>query len=446
VAEPLEDCTMTSHKHLKSRVRDRMQRTGESYTTARRIVLTGRPQDDAPSSSADLAGLTPEAAALRVLLADAGVVAPHTQRPWTEAMLLGLTGGIGVAVFSFRYEADDVSTLFLGARRPDTADAMVAGLERLGIDHTVGETGGALAAERRLRDDLAAHGTVAAWVDAATLATRGMPASWQGGSYHVLAVLELDDDAGTARLADLAASAVVVDQATLAAARARIRKQRNRVLAVSGVQRPDVDLSVLTRDAIGACHTNLTGNRRRGFRIDALDDLATRMDGGGKDGWARTFPRGAHLWTALTSLHLFIEHHGTGGGLSRPLYARFLHEAAVATDDDLLAEAGEAYDGLGRSWTALAHAALPDDVDLLARARALHDMRSAHYATHGAAAAAELADLWRQSDELGEQAARAFPLDAEGTGALCAELARRTRALADAEHDAAALLARIAPR
>lgn len=436
---------MTVHKHLKTRVRSRMQRTGESYTTARRIVLAGRAQADAPPAPTDLAGLTPEAATLRVLLAEAGVVAPHTHRPWTEAMLLGLTGGIGVSVFSFRYEADDVSTLFLGARRPDTADAMVAGLDRLGIDHTVGETSGARAAEQRLRDDLAAHGTVAAWVDAATLGTRGMPGFWQGGSYHVLAVLALDDDAGTARLADLADAAVVVDQATLAAARARIRKQRNRVLAISGAQPADVDLPALVRAAVGACHANLTTDRRRGFRIDALDDLAARMDGGGgSDSWARTFPRGPHLWTALTSLHLFIEHHGTGGGLSRPLYARFLHEAAVATGDGLLAEAGAHYDELGRAWTALAHAALPDDVDLLARTRELHDTRAARYAEHGADAADELTDLWREVDALGEQAAQAFPLDADGVAALCAELARRTRALADAERVATALLARIA--
>ena len=111
---------MTSHKHLKTRVRARMQRTGESYTTARRIVLAGRAQDDGSQPPADVAGLTPEATTLRVLLARAGIVAPHTQRPWTEAMLLGMTGGIGISVFSFRYEADDVSTLFLGARAAPT--------------------------------------------------------------------------------------------------------------------------------------------------------------------------------------------------------------------------------------------------------------------------------------------------------------------------------------
>lgn len=434
---------MTLHKHLKTRVRTRMQRTGESYTTARRIVLSGRAQHDV--TSADVAGLIPETATLRVLLAAAGAVAPHTDRPWSEAMLLGLTDGIGISVFSFRYDADDVSTLFVGARRPDTADAMVAGLERLAFDHTVGETAGAGAAARRLRDDLTAHGPVAAWVDAAALGTRGMPASWAGGSYHVLAVLDLDDDAGTARLADLADAAVVVDQVTLAAARARIRKQRHRVLAVTGTRGVQPDLTAMVRDAVGACHAKLSASRTRGFRIDALDDLATRMaGGGGRDSWAHVFPRGQQLWTALTSLHLFIEHHGTGGGLSRPLYARFLHEAAVATGDDLLAAAGTRYDELGRSWTELACAALPDDVDLLAQVRALHDERAARYAERGADAADELAALWRRADELGTQAARSFPLDADGAASLCAELARRTRALADAERDAAALLARMA--
>ena len=34
---------MTAHKHLKERIRARMARTGESYTTARRHVLNALP-------------------------------------------------------------------------------------------------------------------------------------------------------------------------------------------------------------------------------------------------------------------------------------------------------------------------------------------------------------------------------------------------------------------
>ncbi|HEX6255479.1 MAG TPA: DUF4872 domain-containing protein [Euzebyales bacterium] len=438
---------MTAHKHLKARIRARMHRTGESYMTARHIVLSARPgntSDGTADAALDLGGVTPEAATLRVLLTAVGATAPHTGQPWSEAMLFGLTGGVGVAVHTFRYERDDVSTLFVGARRPDIADGMVAGLDRLGIAHTVHETAGARTAATQLRGALTAYGPVAAWVDAATLGTRGMPASWEGGAYHVLAVLGVDDDAGTATLADLTAAPVVVASEQLDAARARIRKQRHRVLAVTAVPDEDVGLDAAVRDAIEACHATLTGGRARAMRIDALDDLAARMVGDGRDGWAQMFPPGRHLWTALTSLHLFVEHYGTGRGLSRPLYAAFLREVASATGVRGADEAAEHYDDLGRQWRALAVAALPDGIDLLAQARRLQDERAALYAASGAGAVQRLSAIWQRLDALGAHAADAFPLDADGAAGLRAELARRMRLIAAAERDAATLLERVA--
>jgi hypothetical protein len=439
---------MTAHKHLKTRIRARMQRTGESYMSARRIVLSGRPAGTSGADDAavtpDVGGLTPEAATLRVLLASAGATAPHTGLPWSEPMLFGLTGGIGVAVHTFRYEAEDVSTLFVGARRPDIADGMVAGLDRLGVAHAVHETGGARTAAAHLGEALAAHGPVAAWVDAATLGTRGMPTSWEGGTYHVLAVLDRDDGAGTATLADLTPAPVVVTTERLAAARARIRKQRHRILAVTAVPDGDIELDAAVRDAIAACHAGLTRGRTRATTVDALDDLATRMVGDGRDGWGRLFPPGRQLWTALTSLHDFVEHYGTGGGLSRPLCAAFLRQAAVATDVRGLDEAADAYDDLGRQWHALAVAALPDEVDLLARARRLQDERAAVYATAGGGASDRLAAIWQQLDALATDARDAFPLDDAAAAELRGEIASRMRRIAVAERAAAALLERVA--
>lgn len=359
-------------------------------------------------------------------------------------MLLGLTGGIGVSVFSFRYERDDVSTFFVGARSPDSSEAIVGGLDLLGVPFTIGETTGHATAAQRLRRDLDEHGPVGAWVDAATLGTRGMPASWEGGAYHVLAVLDLDDDAGTATVSDLADAPITVDQATLAAARSRIRKHRHRVLAVTSPAAEPVALDAIVRTAVGRCHAMLTTGRIRNQTIAALDDLAERMHGSAAaDGWARLFPPGRHLWTALTSLHDFVEHYGTGGGLARPLYARFLGEAAVATDVALLDEAAERYDDLGRQWTALAQAALPDDVAMLATARRLQEERAARYAAQGTDTVADLRRIWEQMEDLGSEAAAAFPLTDADAEALRADLAARTRRIAADEHAAAEVLARI---
>ena len=41
---------MTEHKHLKKLVRERMARTGESYSTARRHVVTQVAREQAPAA------------------------------------------------------------------------------------------------------------------------------------------------------------------------------------------------------------------------------------------------------------------------------------------------------------------------------------------------------------------------------------------------------------
>src|SRR4029453_935124 len=45
-APPRLEQAVTAHKHLKQRIRARMARTGESYTTARRHVLNALPPSE----------------------------------------------------------------------------------------------------------------------------------------------------------------------------------------------------------------------------------------------------------------------------------------------------------------------------------------------------------------------------------------------------------------
>ena len=94
---------VTEHRQLKQLIRDRMARTGESYTTARRHVLARAAREAAPPLPAglvkgyDLFGTEQHrhSAIAAHLLRQAGVVAPHTGAPLSEAMVSGLAGGIG---------------------------------------------------------------------------------------------------------------------------------------------------------------------------------------------------------------------------------------------------------------------------------------------------------------------------------------------------------------
>ncbi|MBT6153985.1 MAG: DUF4872 domain-containing protein [Planctomycetaceae bacterium] len=64
-------------------------------------------------------------------------------------------------------------------------------------------------------------------------------------------------------------------------------------------------------------------------------------------------------------------HYGTGGGLTRPLYAQFFREANQAIGNGLFQELAERYEKLGIDWDDLGEAALPNDIELFRRFRQL---------------------------------------------------------------------------
>ena len=131
-------------------------------------------------------------------------------------------------MFSFVYESAGVSTFFIGGRHlwHDTVAYLTNALGRFGISPTVRESGGAKAAEKALRE-MVADGPCVAWVDMASLPHRGLPAAWSGGGYHVVTVHRVEAD-GTALIGDLTDDLVAVPPAAFAAARGRIKKDRNR--------------------------------------------------------------------------------------------------------------------------------------------------------------------------------------------------------------------------
>lgn len=109
---------MTERKHFKQLVRARMAKTGERYAAARRQILHAEPEalDQPKHPFNHFAGSVPVATALRTLLAHAGVRAPHTGQPFSEAMLFGIGGGIGAGVFAFHYTKEDFSSFFIAGR------------------------------------------------------------------------------------------------------------------------------------------------------------------------------------------------------------------------------------------------------------------------------------------------------------------------------------------
>jgi hypothetical protein len=414
---------MTSHKHLKALVRARMAKTGESYATARRHIVQQAPEQPAEFPFIHYPGIVPGATALRVLSANAGVINPHTGRPLSEAMAFGIGGGIGAGVFAFHYAKEDFSSFFIAGRHlwQDEKSYLEQGFSRMGLRPQVKESGGAKAGLAALQAGLQ-HGPVVAWVDAAHLPYRALPAYFSGGGYHIVVVYQVDGS--SALLGDLADTPFTVSLDVLAAARGRIKKDKQRILAVEKSQKLDLKQAIF--EGLRACHAGLTGSRQANFNLKAFSDWGDRLYGSkARESWDQVFPLGHRLWQGLRSIHEYIEHYGTGGGLQRPIFAEFLEEAGTSLKLPPLSQLSQRYAALGRRWSELADAALPDRVPAFKRGKSLLARKSELLMSGGTAN--EIRAVWEQLGEITEELKKTFPLSQAEGDELRRDLQSRVR-------------------
>lgn len=241
-------------------------------------------------------------------------------------------------------------------------------------------------------------------------------------------------------MGDLGDQPVAIPLADLANARARIKKQKNRLLWIPTMKNP-VDLAGLVKAGLRACHDGLTKQKMRNFTLDSFRTWGERLHGSkDKESWERIFapPR---LWHGLVMAHDFIENYGTGGGLSRPTFAEFLAEAAKALDEPRLQALSERYVKLGRNWSELAEACLPAPVPAFRAARKCILRRNEALA---GGRLDEACAAWDGLAALGKEVRRCFPLTATQCADLRADLQRRVLALYEGEKAALAEMARFA--
>ncbi|MEV0380433.1 BtrH N-terminal domain-containing protein [Nonomuraea sp. NPDC050643] len=308
---------MTEHKHLKRRVRDRMARTGESYTTALRHVA-GRSRHHH------------ESALLRHVLGD-----DHS-----EAMLLGLGGGIGFMYFVFEYKGHPPMLTIVAQAHPEPMIPLA--LSRARVPHEVRRTGSARVAERHLRAALDAGRRPICQVARNLLPWRdAMPFP----DPVDVAVTGLSGD--TVRVRDDAP--VELPLKDFMAAWSAIPKSRHKLVEVTGPATGTPDVAGAIEDTAAKLTGPVLGNAFDvNFGLSGMRKLAAQLaDTTGKQGWTRRF---ADLGPALDRLSECLEVEYTAPGATRPLYAAFLAETGHA-------EAAAVYREAGARWSRVAEAA-----------------------------------------------------------------------------------------
>jgi hypothetical protein len=361
---------VTSKKQLKARVRARMTRTGEAYTTARRHVA-GASTPVVDHGYTLRGGLHPESANITNVLAHHGVTIDG--RALSEALVFGVGGGPGAAYILWEFSWATGPSLVLGFRsqghQPDAWTTKT--LDRLSVRYEAEHTGAAVAAARRLTELIDRRIPCIIRPDRAGLGYWRLRQELFGFGGHDVVVFAEHD--GQVHVDDRNVSPLTVPRPALDASRARVGSYKNSLYVIDPATGPITaeTLRVAVRAGIVDCVENYGGSSDS-FALPAWRKWARLMtDAKNAKGWPKVFAGGKGLAGTLLNVWEGILPMGMTGGHLRELYAGFLDDAAEMLSLPALRGVAEQFRLAAHGWESVAAIALPDDVPELARLRDL---------------------------------------------------------------------------
>lgn len=376
-------------------------------------------------------GVHPETASLTNVLRAAGILAPHNQQPYSEAMLLGIGGGLGAGYILWEFKEHGAKVLVLGWQNrwqyPIQFYENLTG--RINLKPTFHETGSQKAAAAALDEALGNGQAAVAWVDRAQMPYLELPKSLEGHLGHIIAIYGVED--GEVLVDDLAANPFRVPVEKMASARARIGSYKNRLLVVEQDGTPDLPGAIMAGLQDEVDHLSKNSDS---FSLPTFQKWGKMMTHRkNAKGWPVVFADQRGLYGALKSVYEGVELISRDGGGLRGLYADFLDEAAGIINRPALREAAEQYRKLAAQWSAFADSALPEDVEPLRETR--HLMRERHklLMTYGGDALSQTRPLTERLSALYDQHKHNFPMSDAEIDALFTHMGESLLALYDAE-------------
>lgn len=370
-----------------------------------------------------------ETGSIHNALALQGIKAPHTGEPYSEALLLGISGGIAFGYFTFEYKGY-LPHLALLTR--NTFNPFSTILERLGIAQDVQQTNKADTAEKNLRDTLEIGLYPIVWADQFSLPYNCLPAD--EAMWGMMPILAIEVDNQSVTVADRSSRPLHISMADLTKARGRVKEDKYRLLTLDMPQ---------TTKLAGAVHKGIcqaislfTEEPPRGardnFGFAAYEKLAAMLvNTRNKQSWERFFAPGIRMYHALAGSPIqpgayhWVNTWGSADGAERGLYADFLIEAAQILKKPSIEDAAEKFRESHKLWLAFADALLPDDIPLLGESKKLIQKKHNLFIDKGEAALSEIKQINSRLNELLSESENNFPL----SNARAAELRGNLRDL-----------------
>ena len=355
-----------------------------------------------------------ETGSIHNALALQGMNAPHTGKPYSEALLLGISGGIVFGYFTFEYKGylPHVAMLTRNTFSPFTTI-----LERLGIAQDVQQTNKAEVAEKNLRDTLDSGLYPLVWADQFSLPYNCLPSDEP--MWGMMPILAVESDGKSVDVADRSSQPLHLSMADLTKARGRVKDDKYRLVTLDAPQ---------TAKLAGAVHKGIcqtiklfTEEPPRGardnFGFAAYEKLANLLiNTRNKQSWERFFAPGVRMYYALAGSPIqpgayhWVMTWGSADGAERGLYADFLLEAALILKKPALKESAGKFRESYRLWLDFANALLPDDVPLLGESKKLIQKKHDLFINLGESGLPEIKQINTQLNKLLKQSETDFPL------------------------------------
>jgi hypothetical protein len=346
---------MTEHKNLKRLVRDRMARTGESYTTARRQLLLAAAREQAPALPPGLvSGYDAFGGGQHRLSTLAAHLLRQAGAPFTEAMVNGLGGGVGFMYAVFEYKGWPPLMTIVAQHHPEPWLPAVLG--RLGIQYTEEHNSASKPALAGLHRALDGGRPVYCTVDLTALPWHAGELAHSEVPYEVVVAGQHD---GTFYLDDTSIVPLAIPSSDFVDAWARHKKGRHHRIILTSTPSA-VDLGAAIRDAITTTTAHLTGpvlghSFDSNFGFSGMAKLAAQLrDTRTKAGWAKRFGSPVDFFHGVRRLYECLELQFTAPGATRPIYADFLDEAAPVLGAPALSEAAALFRESGAAWSRIA--------------------------------------------------------------------------------------------
>jgi hypothetical protein len=381
-------------------------------------------------------GLHWETGSLRNYYAYQGVTAPHTGEPYSEAMLLGISGGIAMGYFTFAYEGYDPWVRLLTRNTFDPLDTI---FKRLGIKTNVRQTAKPEIGVKNLLEVLETGSPAIVFADMFSLPYNAAPQDEGMWAMFPILVYGYEQEEGVAWIADRSRSPLTVTVEELAVARGRTKKNKYRLLTY---EPPDESKLISAVEAgIRHCIELFTQPPPKGsknnFGLLAYQKWVKMLGKTNQQGsWNKVFPPGIKMYAGLTSAFNDIDIFGKDGGAERGVYAQFLDEASVLLSKPALEEVADKFRTSAETWNELANSLLPDEVPLFKETRLLMLSKHQLFLEKGNSALDDIHQIDDRLAEIKTQLSEDFPLTDSQTGEQKEAIAAYIMAVHDIEFEA----------